>query len=167
METLNVKTIFSRIQRVNPRVSIVSSLGSFVTGENRTLMENFRNKIETYIGNDTLAYKILRSGRDFLTEKQIWVIAYELQKNAQFCTEMANEIAKEEAERREDEEYRKSKLKANKAASQVVLDTIKGEKLLLKNYYSWLKSSNFKREFYSKKYSMDSAMAFIEYSKAC
>lgn len=167
METLNVKTIFSRIQLVNPTMGVVSSLGSFVTQANRAVMESFRNDLQNYVEKGSIAYSILESGRDFLTEKQIWVIAFALQKNAQYCAELAEEIAREEAERRELEEYRKSKLKANKEASQNVLDAIKGEKLLLKNYYSWLKTSAFKREFYSKKYTMDSAMAFIECSKAC
>lgn len=56
----------------------------------------------------------------------------------------------------------KSKLSANKEASKDVLAYIKGEGLLLKDYYAFLKSNKkYAREFYSKKFTMESANLFI------
>lgn len=56
----------------------------------------------------------------------------------------------------------KNKLSANKDASKDVLATIKSAGLLLKDYYAFLKSNKkYAREFYSKKFTQESANLFI------
>lgn len=56
----------------------------------------------------------------------------------------------------------KDKLSANKEASKDVLATIKGAGLLLKDYYAFIKSNKkYAREFYSKKFTQESANLFI------
>lgn len=57
----------------------------------------------------------------------------------------------------------KSKLAANKAASSDVLASIKQAGKLLGDYYKWLNTSGnqFRKEFFSKKYSSESVNTFL------
>jgi len=56
----------------------------------------------------------------------------------------------------------KAKLSANKEATQSVLDYVKSNGYKLADYYSFLKSNKkFAKEFYSKKFTMESANEFM------
>lgn len=57
----------------------------------------------------------------------------------------------------------KSKLTANKSASQYILDEIKSQGKKLGDYYKWLNTSGnpYRKEYFSKKYTEESATEFI------
>jgi len=156
-----VKQIFSEIQTLKPIVSTVSSLGSFVTEFNQSVSDMVARNLMVFIPENTLAYKIISTSTRF-TDKQLWVIAFELEKNEDYATELGEKLAiendREEAKRQES----KSKLANNKADTQNVLDYVKENGKLLKDYYSFLKSSKqYKKEFFSKKFTMESANEFL------
>jgi len=85
---------------VNPSINYMSSLGEYVDANERQLAEYVKREIEGYLPEDSLAMKIIRSTSERFTEKQLWVVAYELQKNAEYCAMLDKrnaEIAQREA----------------------------------------------------------------------
>lgn len=158
----NVSNIFNYIQGMNPRVNTISSLGSYVDSQSQQVAEMVRREVaDAIINRDSLAYKIASTSSRF-SEKQLWVIAYELVNNAEYAQKVEdyyNELARREEAKRE---ASRAKLAANKENSQGVLDYVKANGRLLKDYYQFVKSNRkFAREFYSKKFTMDSANAFL------
>ena len=156
-----VKQIFNHIQMLNPATSNISSLGSFISKMDQDIADSIRRKLRLAVSVDSLAEKILASASNF-SEKQLWVIAFELEKNETWASELGSSIAREEAKDNAKMKASKDKLASNKAGSQSVIDYVKSNGRLLKDYYSFLKSSRqYKREFFSKKFSMESASEFI------
>jgi hypothetical protein len=155
------KQIFSEIQTLNPIVSTVSSLGSFVTEFNQSVSDMVARDLMVFIPENTLAYKIISTSTRF-TDKQLWVIAFELEKNEDYATKLGEKLAIENAREEAKRQESKSKLANNKADTQNVLDYVKENGKLLKDYYSFLKSSKqYKKEFFSKKFTMESANEFL------
>lgn len=156
-----VKQIFNDIQGLNPTTSTISSLGTFVTEQSRQVSDMVYREVLSNVSESSLAYKIL-TGSENYTEKQLWVIAYELLKNDAYATKLGAEIAEREARENAKIQASKDKLANNKATTQNVLDFVKSNGRLLKDYYSFLKSNRqYKREFFSKKFTMESANEFI------
>lgn len=156
-----VKQIFNSIQGLNPNSSTVSSLGTFVTEQARNIAESFQREVLSNVSESSLAHKILMKSETF-TEKQLWVIAYELLKNDAYVTQLGSEIVQREAKENAKIQASKDKLANNKATTQNVLDYVKENGKLLKDYYNFLKSNRkYKREFFSKKFTMESANEFI------
>ena len=91
-----VKQIFNSIQGLNATSSTVSSLGTFVTEQARNIAESFQREVLSNVSESSTAYKIL-IGSDTYSEKQLWVIAYELLKNDAYTTQLGSEIAEREA----------------------------------------------------------------------
>ena len=91
-----VKQIFNSIQDLNPNSSTVSSLGTFVTEQARQMAEMAQKEVLSNVSESSLAHKILMKSETF-TEKQLWVIAYELLKNDAYATKLGAEIAEREA----------------------------------------------------------------------
>ena len=83
-----------------------SQIGAYANNFYRTslsqqISDNEVRRIMQYLDKDSLAYKIIR---DFklhrgLTEKQEWVIAYQLMKNKNYVREVAISKKRKEAER--------------------------------------------------------------------
>ena len=159
----NVKNIFGYIQGMNPTVTTISSMGSFVENRNQQVADMaVREVIDAIENHDSLAYKIATSTTRFFSEKQLWVIAYELMKNKEFVAMVENFYAEIERKENAKREASRQKLAANKANSQNVLDYVKAQGRKLGDYYKFVKSNKgFAREFFSKKYTMESAIAFI------
>jgi len=156
-----VKQIFNDIQSLNPASSTISSLGTFVTEQSRQVSEMVYREVLSNISEDSLAYKVL-TGSTTYSEKQLWVIAYELLKNDTYATKLGAEIAEREAKENAKIQASKDKLASNKASTQNVLDYVKSNGKLLKDYYSFLKSNRqYKKEFFSKKFTMESANEFL------
>lgn len=156
-----VKQIFLNIQCLNPTTSTISSLGTFVTNQAEQVSEMVYREVLNNIPENTVAYKIL-TGSNRYSEKQLWAIAYELLKNEAYATQVGVEFAQREAKENAKIQTSKDKLANNKAATQNVLDYVKENGKLLKDYYSFLKSHRqYKREFFSKKFTMESANAFL------
>lgn len=156
-----VKQIFNDIQGLNPTTSTISSLGTFVTEQARQVSEMVCREVLSNVSESSLAHKIL-TGSENYTEKQLWVIAYELLKNDAYTTKLGAEIAERKSKENAKIQASKDKLANNKANTQNVLDFVKSNGKLLKDYYSFLKSNRqYKREFFSKKFTMESANEFI------
>lgn len=157
-----LKEIFQDVSMMNPTVNYMSSIGEYVDSNAQQLADYVIREIVGYLPEDSLAMTIIRSTRGRFTEKQLWVVAYELQKNAEYCAKLdktnAEIAAKENAKR----EASRQKLANNKANSQSVLDYVKSQGRLLGDYYKFVKANKkFAREFFSKKFTMESANAFI------
>ena len=158
---MNAKLIFNRIKYLNPELSTISSLGDFISESDRLVQEATKKEVVANISENSLAYKIVTSSSKF-TDKQLWVIAYELLKNEDYVAQVAKEEARAEGIAAQEEREKKAKLDANKASSEPVKDFIKENGALLKDYYAFVKSSKqFRKEFYSKKFTMESANAFL------
>lgn len=159
---MTTKNIFNHIQGLNPKQSTVSSIGSFVSASSQMVADNLHKEIIGYIPSDSLAYKILSSTQEFFTEKQLWVISFELAKNSEFCSKLEEEVKIREAEANQRKQASNDKLKANKENSSDVLSQVKEAGLKLGDYYSFVKSNKkFAKEFYSKKFSQESVNEFI------
>jgi hypothetical protein len=157
-----LKDIFQQVSMMNPTVNYMSSIGEYVDSNAQQLADYVIRETMGYLPEDSLAMKIIRSTRGRFTEKQLLVVAYELQKNAEYCAQLdktnAEIAAKEDAKR----EASRQKLANNKANSQSVLDYVKSQGRLLGDYYKFVKANKkFAREFFSKKFTMESANAFI------
>lgn len=153
--------ILRDIDILNPSESIVSSLGSFVSPMHRQMADDKCIELQKIVDHNSLAYKILTSTEHF-SHKQLCVITYELLKHEDYCkkvNEFYDKIDREELQKQEDSAMR---LANNKKNSQPVLDYVKQNGKLLKDYYQFLKSTRkFAKEFYSKRFSMESAQEFI------
>ncbi len=90
------KQIFNSIQGLNANSSTVSSLGTFVTEQARNIAESFQREILSNVPESSLAHKILIGSENY-SEKQLWVIAYELLNNDAYTTKLGSEIAEREA----------------------------------------------------------------------
>ena len=156
-----VKQIFNEIEDLNPQSSTISSLGSYVSQSSQMVSDSIYKEVLGFLPKDSLAYKILTSSERY-TEKQLWVISYELERNAEFNKMVSERIAIREEKSNAKLEASKSKLQANKACSQNVLDYIKENGKKLADYYDFVKKNkNYSREFYSKKFTMESANEFL------
>jgi adenylate kinase family enzyme len=157
-----VKQIFNYIGGLNPSVSTVSSIGNFVSSQNEQLADATLRECIENVPKDSLAYKILTSTVNRFSEKQLWVIAFELEKNEEFANMVGGFYKEINARENFKIERKAAKLSTNKEASQPVLDFIKSNGKKLADYYDFLKKNkSYKREFYSKNFSMDSANEFL------
>ena len=157
-----IKNIFEQVSMINPEVNYMSSIGEYVDANARQFAEYMERQIMAYLPENSLAMKIIRENRGRYSEKQLWVISYELQRNADYVAKLDNEL--EEIERKENakREASRQKLANNKANSQSILDYVKANGRLLGDYYKFVKNNkNFAREFFSKKFTMESANAFL------
>ena len=158
---MNAKTIYNRIENLNPELSTISSLGTFISQSDRMVQEAIYDEVIANIPENSLAYTILTENKSY-TSKQIWVMAYELLKNEEYTSKVFKEANRKKAIAKQKADQSKAKLNANKAKSQPVKDYIKENGALLKDYYAFVKSSKqFAKEFYSKKFTIESAEAFL------
>ena len=155
-----VKQIFEAIQVINAASTSVSSMGQYISDTQRMAAEYAQSEIMQYLPESSLAYKIVKSTERYST-KQLWVVAYELLKNAEYCAKLDAKNEEAAAMKAAKKAKSSAKLAANKEASADVLAKVKASGKLLKDYYSFLKTSEYKREFYSKKYSEASVEAFL------
>jgi hypothetical protein len=153
--------LFNYTSQVNVRINTISSMGNYTNDIDIQVADKRRQEIIEVLPVGTLAHKIITS-TDRLSEKQIWVIVFELLKNETFCQKVAEFY--EELYRDEKIKAAKSaaKVAANKTNSAIVLDFVKNNGKKLGEYYTFVKNNrNFSKEFYSKKFSMESANAFV------
>lgn len=100
-----LKQIFTQVSMMNPTISTISSIGSFVDPNNQQTADFVISQIMDYLPHESLAWKIITSTTDRFSEKQLWVIAYELQKNAEYCADLDKTLAEIE----QHEAWRKAK----------------------------------------------------------
>lgn len=109
---ITVKDIFNYVRIINPAQHSSSSFGSYSTAMDNQIADGAIKEISDYLPEGTLARQILMETRGRYTDKQLWVISYELLKSESFVAFM--EARK--AEREEEEAYEKAKraIKARK-----------------------------------------------------
>jgi hypothetical protein len=81
---ITVKDIFNYVKRINPAQHISSSMGRYSTSLDNQIADNAIKEISEYLPKESLAHKVLFDVRGRYTEKQLWVISYELMKSADF-----------------------------------------------------------------------------------
>ena len=158
----NAKQIFNYIQRMNPATSTISSIGTLVCNLNQQVADSFVNEVIANLPEGTLAHKIATSNISRFSAKQLWVIAFELERNEQYATMVANHYA--DAERRYNAkiEAQEKKKAANKEASADILAPIK-EMRKLGDFGKWLNTSGnpFRKQHFNKKYTSEAVNAFL------
>lgn len=126
-----LKQIFSQVSMMNPTISTVSSIGSFIDPNNQQTADFVTSEIMGYLPHESLAWKIITGTTGRFSEKQLWVIAYELQKNAEYCANLDNtlaEIEQHEAWRKaknRERRHRRAERKAQAAAAPKFANTQK------------------------------------------
>lgn len=156
-----VKLVWNELNYLNPRCE------NGYASQSDDMMQDitYRAAHQAFCENgkeDSLAYKILVGNKGRYTAKQLWVIAYELEKIASYTAAIIAAEEREIKRRESDKNKQEFKLAANKAASADVLAAVKAAGKKLGDYYKFLNSvKEFRKEYYSKKYSMTSAQAFI------
>lgn len=88
-----LKEIFTQVSMMNPSVSTISSIGSFVDANSQQLADYVTKKIMGYLPMSSLAYKIALESMGHYSTKQMWVITYELQKNNEYCAILDKDLA--------------------------------------------------------------------------
>lgn len=112
-----VKQIFNYISMINNN--------SFYRDNTRQEMsDDIHNEVVKSLAETTLAYKIATSGAASFSEKQLWVMSFELLKNEQFATKVGQFYAEIVAD-----ETRKSNNKANNKAIRAKQSAERQEKL--------------------------------------
>lgn len=124
---ITVKDIFNYVRIINPAQHTSSSMGRYSTSLDNQIADNAIKEISEYLPKESLAHKVLFDVRGRYTEKQLWVISYELMKSADFVAFMETR----KAEKEEEEAYekaaraiksRKRKEKAEKAKQLAEID---------------------------------------------
>ena len=110
-----IEKIFNQVALLNAETTI-SSLGRQATAMDQQLADNVYNEILKNIPQCSLAAKIL-TGTTRYSEKQLWVIAYELMKNESYVAEVEKQASYEERLEAQREAEHKAKLANNKANS--------------------------------------------------
>ena len=151
---ITVKNIFDRVSKINPDTN---SYG-YVDSAKEQIAQSYFNDIYSFIPAGTLAHKIATDTIGRFTDKQLWVIAYELLKNDDYVATLEDEAKKAEAK---NAEYQAKEL-AKKEANADVLAEVKSAGRKLTDYYNWVKNNKkYAREFYSKKYTAESVKLFL------
>jgi hypothetical protein len=130
-----VKDIFKEIQSLNPKTSTISSIGDYVSQSAQMLSEQLRSELLSYLPKSSVAYKIV-SDSDHFSEKQLWVVSFELEKNSEY-TEM---LAKSISELKEQIAYDKARKSAKRAAKSNSKKELKQNEAENKLAYSQIES---------------------------
>lgn len=101
---ITVKDIFNYVKIINPAQHTSSSMGRYSTSLDNQIADNAIKEISEYLPKESLARKVLFDVRGRYTEKQLWVISYELMKSADFVAFMESR----KAEKEDEEAYEKA-----------------------------------------------------------
>lgn len=94
---ISMKEIFADVSGVNPGTTSVSSIGTFVSDSQRMIADARFKEIIGFIPKDSLAFKILTSTKGNLSDKQKWVVSYELAKSSAYKDSLAQRNAEVKA----------------------------------------------------------------------
>jgi hypothetical protein len=121
---IRVRDIFDDLKGINPNTSQVSSMGSVVTPLQRQMADEKRNEIVNNLDKNSLAFKIMQQAGDKLTDKQIGVVAYELNKNNEYKNKLGeskSNLANKAKDIRESKNSRKEFKKKKKMGINTTL----------------------------------------------
>jgi len=117
-----VQQIRNYIQGLNPKVSTVSSIGSFVSKMSQQVSDSLLKEVIESLPEGSLAHKIVVDNNSQFSEKQLWVISFELEKNADFC-KMVSDFYTEIEARKEFKHIKNSVKKSEKAVRNTAIAT--------------------------------------------
>lgn len=117
---ITVSDIYNDLRDLNPSQSQISSMGSFVSSSQRQIADEKRNEIANSLDKNSLAYKIIQQAGDKFSDKQIGVIAYELNKNNEYKNKLGESKNKNNNYKQE-KKAKKDFKKARKAGTQNTL----------------------------------------------
>jgi len=89
-------------------------MGSFVSSSQRQIADEKRNEIANSLDKNSLAYKIMQQAGDKFSDKQVGVIAYELNKN----NEYKNKLGESKNKSNNSKQDKKAKSDFKKAKKQ-------------------------------------------------
>ncbi len=170
---VKVGDVFEEISLINTTTNTVSSLGTYASEMSIQISGDEIRRLKNMVPENSVAFKILdgaeennlnlRRGYSF-SDKQKWAISYELLKNKDFVKNIGKKIYKRNADAASKQHEQRAKLAKNKAGSQSHLDQIKANKKKLGDYYKWLntRDNQYRKEYFSKKYSAASVNAFLK-----
>lgn len=161
-----VKDIFNSVSRMNVNTHISSSCGSYSSEMDKGIAEDTINEVRSYVSAGSLAEKIANSNNEHWTDKQLWVITYDLIHNADYCeiVEKFNEKVDEaEKMRRAKKEAKNANARAGKEMiAEMAKKKVKESGKKLADYYSYIKGVKaYAHEYYSKHYTLVSATEFV------
>lgn len=118
------------------------------TASDKIIADVIYKEIISKVSKSSLAYKILTSSK-FYTEKQLWAITYEIERNMNTPKQNINTDIVIKAE-------------TNKTNNKEILAAIKQAGYTLGAYYEFVKqNTEYRHEFYSKSFTNKSITAFI------
>jgi len=170
---ISVGDVFNSISGISTNISSISSIGDYASEINQQVSQSEVNNIKQYLSKDSLAYKILDDDKNYslkkgyqFTDKQKWVIAYELKKSNKYLEHVKTQQAQSQQKAKiqfAKAQESKNKLKSNKDNAKQHTDRIKSSGRKLGDYYKWLntKGNPYRKEAFNKKYSADSVSAFL------
>ena len=155
---ITVKNIFEKVQGINPKTNSYGYVDSSSEQHANFLFGQFY----ALVPEGSLAKKIMVDQKGTFSDKQLWVIAYELMKNEAYVNELqaeSDKVATKAAARAIEAE---EKAAAQKEANTNVLAEVKSAGRKLGDYYAWVKGNKkYAREYYSKKYTAESVKMFL------
>lgn len=99
------QNVLKWVQGVNPTINYSSSLGGYVTPISEQISDRLKVELLSVVfGNGSLAELLLKNQQDSYTQKQIFVIAYEIMKYPAYVQKI--------------EDYYKSLIKPKKSKSK-------------------------------------------------
>ncbi|MBF0651254.1 hypothetical protein IR083_20765 [Dysgonomonas sp. GY75] len=139
-----LKQIKEEIGYINPSVTTISSLGDMVTAQAQQMADSVIASIMPYIPVDSTAYKVLISNTgDRFSDKQLWVIAYQLEKSSEYCEKLGAEIE----ERNKYIAFQKAKKTAKSAAKRAAKKSTKESADLAQKVYSSIEAEDKVRHY--------------------
>ena len=151
---VTVADVFNYINNIN-----VSQRDNMNYNNDVTYAYYVQRDMKKHIPAGTLAHTIFFSTAR-LTEKQLWVIAYELVKSPAFTRIVFDCITRDRIEAEQEAARKAAKMAANKQASEEVLAPIRAARKL-GAFEAWIKKSQYKKEFWSGKITQASVNAFL------
>lgn len=167
---VSLSNIYNDVSDIDTNTNTISSLGDYASTMDIQLSQDKVNELKSILDKDSLAYKILNETKNYslrtgfkFSDKQKWVIAYELNKNNSYKNKLGKEIADKKAKSEFKLQQSKNKLATNKLNAKSNTDLIKQNGKKLGDYYKFLNSNKeFRKEFYNKKYSAESVKRFLQ-----
>ena len=140
----NIRAIYEHVAMLNPKGG---SRGKN-TASDKIVADVIYKEVISKVSKSSLAYKILTSSK-FYTEKQLWAITYEIERNMNTPKQNINTDIVIKAE-------------TNKTNNKEILAAIKQAGYTLGAYYEFVKqNTEYRHEFYSKSFTNKSITAFI------
>ena len=118
------KQIYNFVSGINATTNSTSSLGSYVSSQHQQIADGRFSEVLQAIPEGTLAHKILMGTQTRFSEKQIWVITFELLQNEAKCNEIVAYYAEIDAAERRRREFKRAAKAAKKSGETKLISNI-------------------------------------------